>query len=1067
MKKIKPIGELYYHSPKKTLLIMRTALVLFVMGIMQANATGISSFNASLSSALSSIEGPDITTLLQQQTVTGKITDSETGQAMAGVNIQVKGTLVGATSDLDGKFSLPVADKNATLIFTFIGYVTQEIPVTGRTTVDVVMVSEMKGLDEVVVIGYGTVQKKDLTGSVGQMQADKIKDLPVARVDQALTGKLAGVQVLNTSGKPGASSTIRIRGVGSISAASDPLYVVDGFPVSDIQMLNPNDIESIDILKDASATAIYGSRGANGVILINTKRGKTGTSIISLDTYFGWQKILKSIDFLTVQEQAQYYYDGVVNQNLDAGKSVSGPPSSWFYTMPQTILDVLDGTNTTNTDAYKSIFRTAPQQSYSLSAKGGSENVKFALSGEYMNQDGIVLSSNFNRYSLRANLDAQLSKKLSVKFNLNTAYTTSDDIVDAGGNGGGEGIIGSATTWQYYYPLYKPDGTYFSGYGQDATNNVWNPIATAKEVIRKSEQYRTLGNLNAEYKILDELKINIMLGANISNYHYYYFIPKLDVFQNVATGDDERSTSLNWITESTLTYSKSFKDHNLTGLIGYTTQKETDNGNFLSSQTYPNNLVYTLNAVSNILYQGSSDRSEWTLVSYLARLNYNFKNRYYLTGSIRTDGSSRFGKDKKYGYFPSAALAWRISNENFLKNVTFINDLKLRLSYGESGNNNIGNYAHIATINYESYTLGGVAIGGFAPNQFANPLLTWEKQRSTNLGIDLSLYESRIALTADYFKTINHDLLLNVNVPLVTGFNTSLQNIGEVQNTGWEFTLTTRNLVGTFEWTTDFNISAFRNKVLKLGPEGAPIISGNNITMIGHPMGMFYGYITDGVFKTQAELDAGPKWAPGTADVSHLGDIRFKDITGPDGVPDGIINTADRTIMGSPYPDFYYGMTNTFSYRNFTLSVTLQGSKGNQILNSSDNMLYTRARYKQLSIVKNYWKSEAEPGDGVSPRADNLPTGGLRQYSTRFLTDASYFKINNINLSYMIPQQVARKIYCSSLRVYVSSTNPLLVTKYLYFNPEVSSSSSSLTPGLLNYNYPIAKSLMIGINASF
>jgi TonB-linked SusC/RagA family outer membrane protein len=1049
---VKP--NLNFH---RLFLTMKISGILFFCGVMNVMALPSNSFSTE------NVSFPE-----QQISISGTITDATTREPMPGVNILVKGTNVGVLTDGSGKYSINVPDPNATLIFSFIGYNTQEIPLAGKRSVDVSLVQSIEALQEVVVIGYGTVQKKDLTGSVGQMQSKSLKDLPVARVDQALTGKLAGVQVLTTNGEPGAASTIRIRGVGSISAGSDPLYVVDGFPVDNIQMLNPSDIETIDILKDASATAIYGSRGANGVILINTKRGKAGSSVISFDTYFGWQKVLKTIDYLTTKEQAQYYYDGYVNYNLDAGKSVAGDPLKWYYAVPQTIMDVQEGRNTTDVNAFDYVFRTAPQQSYNLSAKGGNEKVKYAVSGEYMDQEGVVLSSNFKRYSLRANLDAQLTKRLSMKFNFNTGYTTNNDIIESGGNGGGEGIVGSACTWIGYYPLYQPDGTYTSGYGQDATNNVWNPVATAKEVTRKAEQLRVLGNLNTEYKITEDLKLNIMIGANTANRHYYYFIPKLTVFQDVpAEGSDERSNSLNWITESTLNYNKSFGDHNITALIGYTTQKQHDGSNYVSSRSYPNNLVYTLNAVSNILYQGNSQESEWTLISYLARLNYNFKNKYYVTGSIRADGSSRFGRDKKYGYFPSAALAWRISDENFLKEVSFISDIKLRASYGESGNNNIGNYAHIATIGYESYDFGGAAAGGFAPSQFANSLLTWEKQRSFDVGMDASFFESRLGFTVDYFKTTNHDLLLNVFVPLITGFNTSLQNIGEVQNKGWEFTLNTKNLVGDFEWSTDFNISAFKNKVIKLGPEGAPIISGNNITQIGSSMGMFYGYLTDGVFKTQAELDAGPKWAPGTADVSHLGDIRFKDISGPDGVPDGIITTADRTIMGNPYPDFYYGMTNNFSYKGITLSVALQGTYGNEVLNSSDNMLYTRARYRQLAVVRNYWKSEADPGDGNSPRPNNLPTGGLRQYSDRYLTNASYLKVNNINLSYSIPGKIVNKISMSSLRVYVTATNPWMITKFLYFNPEVSNSSSSLTPGLLNYNYPLAKSLIIGINATF
>jgi TonB-linked SusC/RagA family outer membrane protein len=873
--------------------------------------------------------------------------------------------------------------------------------------------------------------------------------------------------VLTTTGEPGEAPTVRVRGIGSISAGSDPLYVVDGYPVDNIQMLNPNDIETIDVLKDASATAIYGSRGANGVILITTKRGKTGKSVINLDVYRGWQQVLKLPEFLTKEEQVWYYYYGMRNQNMDAGNDVSGDPLAWKIPMPKTIMDCIDGSNTFNTDAYDYIFRTAPQQSYNLSASGGNELMKYSISGEYVDQDGIIISNSFNRYSLRINLDAQLSEKLSMKFNMNTAYTTRDDVAHSGGQGDSEGILGSATTWQRWYPLYNADGSYFSGYGQDATNNVWNPMAQAYEINRQEEQLRVLGNLNTEYKFSDALKLNLMLGATTSNRHYFNFIPKMDVFANVADGSDERSSNLNWIQETTLNYNKNFGSHNVTGLLGFTTQQQGNGSNFVRSRSYPNNQVYTLNAVSNILYQGDSNESMWSLVSYLARVNYNYKSKYYITASIRTDGSSRFGADKKYGYFPSAAIAWRVTEEEFMNGITVINDMKIRGSYGESGNNNIGNYAHIATINYESYAFGGSAIGGYAPSQFGNPLLTWEKQRSMNGGFDVSILKSRLSISGDFFKTTNHQLLLNVNVPQVTGFNSALQNIGEVENKGMEFTLSSRNFVGQFEWSTDFNISTFKNKVVKLGPEGAPIISSNNITQIGQPMGMFYGYVTDGVFMTQEDLAAGPIWNPGTAERSRLGDIRLKDLSGPDGVPDGLVNTYDRTIIGSPYPKFYYGMTNNFSYKNFSLSINLQGSQGNKILNVNDFLLYTRARYKQLSIVKNYWQDEANPGDGMEPRPNNNPTGGVRQISTRHMDDASYLKINNINLGYTFSENISRKMSMSSLRVYINATNPVLITKFMYFNPEVSNSSNPLNPGIMNLNYPIAKSMTVGINATF
>lgn len=1006
------------------------------------------------------------------------VVQNSNSEPLTGASVLIKNTKTnftsGTSTDSSGvfTFSRVVVGSNYSFTFSAVGYESQTLPgysiIDDKTlSLNVKLKPSMASLDQVVVVGYGTSRRKDLTGSVGSVSSKDINDLGISRVDQALSGKIAGVQVQSVSGQPGVAPRIRIRGVGSISAGGNPLYVVDGFPVEDIQMINPNDIETIDVLKDASATAIYGSRGANGVLIINTKRGKSGKSIISFDTYTGLQKVLRTPEFLTRDEQAQYYYFGVRNQNIDAGKDVSGDPLRWFNAIPKTIMDVIEGRNTTNSNAYDNIFHVAPQRSYNLSARGGNEAVRYSVNGEYFNQDGIINPSNFKRYSLRANIDGQLTQKLAIKLNFNTAYTTNDDLVASGGSGGGEGVVGAASTWQYWYPLYNADGSYFNGFGQDATNNVWNPVAISNEIKRRGEQTRILGNINLEYKFTEDLKLNVMLGANASNLHYFSFIPRNSVFANVAEGTDERSGSLNWITETTLNYSKTISKHSISGLIGYTTQKQTNGSNFLRSRNYPNNLVYTLNATSNLIFQGNSNESEWSLLSYLSRINYNYNSKYYLTASMRADGSSRFGRDKRYGYFPSAALAWRVSNEDFLIDNKTISDLKIRVSYGETGNNNIGNYAQYATIGYESYPLGGTSLGGIAPTQLANPLLTWEKQRSLNFGVDAGILKSRISFSADYFKTTNHNLLLNVFVPLTTGFNTSLVNIGEVQNSGWDFTLNTRNLEGKFSWATNFNVSGFKNKVTRLGPEGAPIISTYNITQIGSPIGMFYGYATNGVFKNKAELDAGPIFNPGASDRSRIGDIRFKDISGPNGKPDGVINSFDRTIIGSPYPDYYYGMTNSFGYKNFSLSVSVQGSQGNKVYSNSDNFLYTRARYKQLSSVKNYWKSETEPGDGESPRPNNNPTGGLREKSTRFLDDGSFFRINNINLGFSVGDQITKKLRISSLRVYVTATNPLLVTKYKFFNPEVSNSGNPLTPGVEDYNYPLAKSVIAGLNVTF
>lgn len=1004
---------------------------------------------------------------IQQQTISGTVVDASTREPMPGVNIIVKGTTIGQITDAQGKYSLSVSDLNATLVITFIGYNPQEVPISGRRVVDVAMVPTIEALSEVVVVGYGTVRRADLTGSVGSVDRSVLQEQPVVNVLNAMEGRVAGVQIMNAVGdEPGGGSNIRIRGVGSISAGGEPLVVVDGLPGASMSAINPNDIETIDILKDASATAIYGSRGANGVILITTKRGKEGKAVVSFDTYLSFSKIAKRPEFMSVMDQAWYYYYGVRNQNADLGRDVSGPPRSWFYAVPETVMNVIEGTNTLNYNMLDQILQVAPTQSYTLSASGGTADFKYNISGEYLNQEGVVILTPFKRYSLRTNFDARLTERLDVQLNSSVIYSERFGA-DAVAGGRGDGVIGMATTWMPWYPGYNEDGSYFVCFGIDAGNNRTNPLATLKETKRKIEGLRFLGNLNTTYRITKDLNLRIMLGTTRSDSHTMFFRPQLPVFNEVASGSDSRSSSLDWITETTLNYKKSFNKHNLTGLLGYTTQKAHDWSNSIGSSSYTNNLVPTLNAVGNIVQSATSSESEWSLLSYLARINYDYSSRYFITASIRADGSSRFGRSNKYGVFPSVALAWRISDESFLRDVSAINDMKLRVSYGETGNHNIGNYDHIPTISYSSAVLGNGKAVGYAPSRLANDFLTWEKQRSLNTGVDARILRDRIYFNLDYFYTRNYDLLLNVSIPLVTGFGSTLQNIGEIENKGWEFTLSTKNFVGDFEWTTEFNISSFKNKVLKLGPEGAPLISARHITQIGSPIGMFYGYKTDGIFLSQAELDAGPIYSPGAQDRSRVGDIRFTDVSGPDGVPDGIINTYDRTIIGNPYPDFYYGMTNRFRYKNIRVAINLKGSYGNEIISGTDYYLYTRARYRQYISEVNYFISEDNPGDGKTVRPNNNPSGGNRQVSDRLIDPGSFLKVTYINMSYDFPRQIAQRLHLGSLRAYFNINNPILITKFRAFNPEISSSSNSLNPGVDNDDYPITKGVTMGINVTF
>jgi TonB-linked SusC/RagA family outer membrane protein len=1017
----------------------------------------------------SSIDQPEGMATIFEFRVTGKVLD-ENAQPLPGVNVVEKGTTNGTTTDASGNYTLNVHDEKSVLVFSFIGYAAQEVPINNKSIIDVSLAPSVESLQEVVVIGYGTVERKDLTGSVGSVGSEEIKDLAVTRIDQVLSGRVAGVQVKFADGQPGASPQIRIRGIGSISAGVNPLYVIDGFPTDNIQTLNPNDIESLDVLKDASATAIYGSRGSNGVILITTKRGKAGKTAIYFDTYYGLQSVSKVPEFLNVMEQASYHYNAIRNRNINSGNNVSGDPATWAVRVPQTVLDVLSGKNTNNTDALGAILRTATQKNYDLSVSGGNENAKYAVSGSYLDQDGIIINNNFKRYSLRANMDAQLTKRLALRLNVNPSHIIENNVTARGGGAGAStSIIGSATSAQPYYPLYNPDGSYFIYQTIDASTDLFNPVALALEKQDVSTKTGFLGNMNAEYKVMDGLKINILMGATTTNIKGHSFTPQLPVFFNrAATGTDFATSNVNWLAEYTVNYNKNFGKHNINASVGYTSQKDKTESNSLSSSNYPNNLVPYLSAVSGIITTGTASREEWSIVSELARVNYNFGGKYFLTSSIRRDGSSRFGANNKYGVFPSVAAAWRVSDENFMQNVPVIDQLKVRASYGQTGNNNIGNYASLATINYIKYTTGGAATGGFAPGAIPNPDLTWETQQQLNGGLDVGLFKGKLTLTVDYFISRNKGLLLNVNVPTASGFSTALQNIGEVKNNGWELVVSSVNMDGKFKWSTDFNLSSYRNEVVKLGPSGDDIIAGNNITRIGQPIGMFYGFIADGIFKNVAELAAGPIYNKGLADDSRVGDIRFKDVNGPNGVPDGIIDNNDLAIMGSPYPDFYYGMTNRLSYQNLSLSVNISGSQGSSIY-SNAMVIYklTRSRSRTLSTERNYWKSEEDPGDGVTPRPDDNPRGGLRRPSSRYLDDGTYLRINNITLSYLLHTKISQRLMVGSIRFYVSSTNPFIFTKNLSFNPDVSDSGNSLNPGLDTNNYPIPRNIMFGLNLLF
>ena len=1013
-----------------------------------------------------------LTETLQQKQITGTVKGKD-GSPLPGVNIVITGTTMGVISDISGKFRIDVPQEAKNLTFSFIGMVSQVINIGTLSQIDVTMAESAIGLDEVVVVGYGTVKRKDLTGAVSSVNSETLKEFSVARADMALVGKVAGVQITQSSGGPGDAPLIRIRGIGSISAGASPLYVIDGVPGGSIESVVPADIETVDVLKDASASAIYGSRGANGVIIINTKRGKAGATRISFDTHYGLQQVSRRPEYLNAKQQAEYAYYSQRNSNLKNKNDVSGDPTTWKIPVPQPFMDVINDLNTTDNDLLDYIFRTAPEQEYQLNVSGGSEKFKYSISTDYLNQEGIIINSDFKRYSVRANFDVNVSKKLDISINLNPSYTTKNIVPSAGtGAGQGEQTTAQAVAWISSFPAYNPDGSYYI-IDQAVSMTVWHPVAVAKEITNKQRTSMTYGNATITYRILDDLKLRILGGVSIDNSEHLKFTPQIPAFiNNVATGLEENDHGINWISENTLDYNKTFGKHSVSALVGFTAQKDWGLSSSLTSTKYPNNLVPTLNAVSGILTGGRSSVSEWSILSYLGRINYSFNNKYYVTASYRTDGSSRFGTNNKWGVFPSAALAWRISEEALLKDVSLISDIKLRASYGRTGNNNIGDYRHLATIIYNRYPFGGVQNGGYAQAEIANPNLTWETQSQYDFGIDISLLDQRLSFTLDYFHSINSDLLLNVNVPSTTGFNSTMRNTGKVKNEGWEFTTSTLNTKGKFKWTTDFNISTYKNEVLQLGPTGDPIYVGANVTQIGQPIGMFYGWISDGIFLNQEELDKGPIYGGSTSNASQMGDVRWKDISGPGGAPDGLIDTYDRTIMGSPYPDFYYSMTNHFAFMNFSLNISLQGSYGNDIFSEARvgaaNGRGTRVR--MMSFMANYWKSPEEPGDGQknSFRPNDSATGNNRgAYNDRYLDTGTFLRVNNITLGYLLPSQIASKLMLRSCRIYVSSSNPITISKNTSFNPEVSARDSNLQPGNDLNDFPIPKSIMVGVNVEF
>ncbi|CAL1519802.1 TonB-dependent receptor [Chitinophaga sp. MM2321] len=1001
--------------------------------------------------------------------ITGQLTDAIDGSPLPGVTIGIKGTNQGTFTDANGRYTIQAASTDS-LVFSFVGFATKVIHVGNRTKISASLESSNKTLTQVVVVGYGTQQKKDVTGSVGIVSMKNIKDMPVSGPDQALAGQIAGIQVSTSNGIPGGGPQVQVRGIGAVGAGSQPLYVVDGYPlasssdqISDpMNAINPQDIESMAVLKDASATAIYGSRGANGVVLITTKRGAAGIPVVQLTANYGLQQIPQKgrPELMNGQEFAQFRKESIEdNIRFTEHREPVDTDIPEIYRNPSLIGE---GTNW-----FDAITRVAPMQEINLSMSGGTEKIRTYVSAGYFNQDGVIINSGYQRFSVRANVDATLSDRFKVGFNVAPSYTTRKGF--SSGEGRGD-VFGIASPVE---PVYKADGSYNEFIQSPGTFGLPNPVMTLNDVTNKSKSTRILFNTYGEYEVIKNLKFKSTFNVDYQEGSGEFFRPSTIGNTNAAppsipSGSAYNGNYLNWLNENTLTYQYNTSNgHAFTGLLGYSIQSQKEQFAGFNGSNYPDDDIKTLNAAATIT--GSTDKTEWALLSYLARINYAYKDKYLVTATVRSDGSSRFGPDNRWGTFPSVALGWRVSQEDFMKSSNTFSDLKIRASYGFSGNFNIGDYPYMSNIGTSDYVLGGALAGGRVMNSLGNPSLGWEKMRELNIGVDIGLWKDRVYVTADIYKRNTQDLLLNVEVPQSSGFSTVTQNKGDMENKGLELGISSRNIeTPRFSWTTNFNISFNRNKVLALGTDNAPIYSGNssegnptNVSRVGQPLAMLYGYVFDGIYQNQAEVDKGPAF-PGAIP----GNIRFKDING-----DGVINPReDFDIIGNPYPDFNWGLTNILSYKNFDFRVLIVGSMGADRLHATNDYNGNiDGVFNVRKDVADRWRSESNPGNGRVPTTNGSGRGRVmyRDVSSLTVEKNNYAWVKNITLGYTIP----KKGFVQSARVYVSVQNAILFTKYSG-NPEVTNylgkgGSGALVPGIDYSNYPVPRIFSLGTNLSF
>lgn len=1004
-----------------------------------------------------------ITSSLQvyaQKTATGNVTGTG-GLPLEAATITGKKSGISTVTNDQGHFSFSVPDNETLLLVTATGYKLKEVAVGNNLSV--VLEENHQQLDEVVVVGYGTQKKSDITGSLVSITPKSFNKGVLTSVDNLIAGRAAGVQVTQASSEPGGGVSIRIRGANSINASNEPLYVIDGFPIDNapvtpastvasepvrrnpLNALNPADIASIEILKDASATAIYGSRGANGVILITTKRGAKGPIAVNYLVEGGVQQVAKRVPVLSA---GQY-----VNLLNDLRAGAGAAPE-----FTQAEIDAIGkGVNWQD-----EIFRTGYSQNHQLNFSGGQDKFSYYASLNYFDQNGVILSSGIKRYTGRVNL-SYTGDKFKFGINLNSSKINDRYVPNGVSINEGAGIVNSAIYQDPTLPIYQADG---KTYAQSDVVNLENPLGLAHAVFDKAETNRTFGNVFAEYFILPSLSVKLNAGADEQSSRRDAYITS-NTRRGLASNGIANVRSIqasNSLLELTARYNKQFGDHGLELLGGYTYQVFKNNSLQAGAQDFSTDAFFTDNlaAGSRNTYTLGTGRAQNQLRSYLGRINYNLLGKYLLTANFRADGSSRFGESSKYGYFPSVALGWQIGEEDFVKDIRQISNLKLRASYGTTGNQDIGNYRSLVLLG----TVGQAVFNetpaiGISTTQLANPNLKWETTKQFNIGVDFGLFENRLTGTVDYFTKQTTDLLLELPVSWTTGFSTTLANVGGMSNRGWDFQLNSVNLDGKLSWQTSLNVSTVKNKVTDIGglpriyQGSAGFFNSFSIIEVGQPLNAYYGYQVAGI------LQQGESYAP--QPLSAPGELKFVDVNG-----DKAISTADRTILGSPYPDFTYGLNNSFSYGNFSFSFFLQGVQGGKILNINISESENPISFRRNRLERSYtdrWTVDnpsTENPSGLAPVFAYVDASGT--INSRAVEDASFLRLKNLTFSYDIPLR-SKNIF-KSAQVYAVAQNLVTFSKYLGFDPEVSSFGTSNVR--VDYNaYPLARIYTVGLNFKF